>query len=87
MTHTPVEVNEVVITPDIERPIQAYDTLHDSPTEPTIDKVKLSLENASSVDIPWLKKNLMSLPELTMDMVMKLQKSDVFCKNILQHIT
>ena len=28
----------------------------------------------------------MSLPELTPDKVVKLQESDVFCKNILQHI-
>ena len=28
----------------------------------------------------------MSLPEFTPDKVIKLQESDVFCKNILQHI-
>ena len=32
VTHTPLEVNEVVITSDIERLAQAYDTLHDPPT-------------------------------------------------------
>ena len=85
MTHTPVEVNEVAITPDTWL-IQAYDTLHDSLTEQTRDKVKVSLENVPPADIPQLEENLMSLPEITPDKVMKLQESDDFCKNILQHI-
>ena len=54
VTHTPVEVNKVVTAPDIERITQAYDTLHDSLTEQSGDKVKLSLENASPTDIPQL---------------------------------
>ena len=58
MTNVPVEVNVVVIVSDIERLTQAYDTLHDSPTEQTGDNVKLSLENASPTDIPQLKENL-----------------------------
>ena len=46
VAHMPVEVNEVIIMPDIERLTQAYDTLHDPPTKQTGDNVKLSLENA-----------------------------------------
>ena len=87
VTHTPVEVNEVIIVPDIERLTQAYDTLCDPPTEETGDNVKLSLENASPTNIPQLKENLMSLLELTPDKMIKLQESDVFCKNILQDIS
>ena len=33
VTHTPLEVNEAFITPDIERLVQAYDNLHDPSTE------------------------------------------------------
>ena len=73
MTHTPVEMNEVVIVPDIERLVQAYDTLHDSPTEQTGDNIKLSLGNALPTNIPQLKENLMSQLELIPDNVMKLQ--------------
>ena len=76
-------MNEVVITPDIERLTQVYDTLHDPLTAQTGDDVKLSLKNASPADIPQLEENLMSLLELTPEKVIKLQKSDVFCKNIL----
>ena len=79
-------MNEAFITPDIDRLTQAYDTLHDPPTAQTIDDIKLSLENASPADIPQLDENLMSLPELTPDIVIKLQNSYVFCKNILQQI-
>ena len=31
-THTPLEVNDVLITPDIEKHMQNYDPLHDLPT-------------------------------------------------------
>ena len=51
-------MNEAVITPDIERFMQAYDTLHDPPTAQTGDDVKLSLKNASPTDIPQLEENL-----------------------------
>ena len=44
VTHTMLEVNEVVITPDIERLMQAYDTLHNPLTAQTGDGVKLSLK-------------------------------------------
>ena len=44
VANTPVEVNEVVIVPDIEKCTQAYDTLHYSPTERTRDEVKCSLK-------------------------------------------
>ena len=49
MTHTPLEVNEVVITPDTERLAQAYDALHDHPTAQTRDGVKFF--DASPTDI------------------------------------
>ena len=52
-------MNEVVITPVIERPMHVYDTLHDPPTAQTGDDVKLSLKNASPTDIPQLEENLM----------------------------
>ena len=82
---TPLEVNEVYITPTIEKLTQNYDTFLDLPNEQT-DEAKLSLENASPTDSPHLEQNLMSLQELTPDKVMKLQKNDTFCKNIPQHI-
>ena len=85
MTHTPLEGNEVFITPNVEKFTEYYDTLHDLPNEQT-DKLKLSLENASPADNPHLVQNLMSLLELTPDKVIKLQKNDTICKNILQHI-
>ena len=87
MVHTPLEVNEVIIMPDIERLAQTYDTLHDPTTYQTGDNVKLSLENTSPADISQIKGNLMSLLELTLDKVLKLQVSDFFCKNILQQIS
>ena len=49
--HTLLKVKEAFITPDIERLMQTYDTLHNSPTAQTGDGVKLSLENASPADI------------------------------------
>ena len=80
-------MNEVFITPDIERLMQAYDTLHDPPTAQTGDDIKLSLKNASLTDKPPLEENLMLLPELTPDRLIKLQENDVFCKNILREYT
>ena len=65
VTHILLEVNEVVITPDIKRLTQAYDILHDSPTAQTGDDIKLSLENVSPADILQLGENLISLLELT----------------------
>ena len=47
--------------------MQAYDTLHDSPTVQTGGDIKLLLKNTSATDIPQLEENLMSLPELTLD--------------------
>ena len=64
VTHTPLELNEVVITPDIKRLTQAYDTLQHPSTAQTGDDIKLSLENVSPTDIPQLEGNLMSLLEL-----------------------
>ena len=60
----PLEVNEICIAPNIEKPMQNYDALHGLPTAQT-EKAKLSLENVSLTDIPQLEQNLMSLPELT----------------------
>ena len=74
-------MNEVVITPDTERLTQAYDTLHDPPTAQTGDDVKLSLKNVSPIDIPKL-----NVTARINTRVIKLQKSNVFCKEILQHI-
>ena len=78
VTHTSLEVNEVVIMPDVNRFMQAYDTWDDSPTVLTGDDIKLSLKNASPTDIPQLEENLMPLPELTPDEVMTLKETDVF---------
>ena len=50
------------------------------------DEAKISLENASPTDILHLEDILMSLPELTPDKVIKLQKNDTICKNILPRI-
>ena len=47
VTHILLQVNEVIIMPDIERLTQTYDTLHDPPTEQIGNNVKLSLENVS----------------------------------------
>ena len=56
------------------------------PTAQTNDDIKLSLENMLPTDIPQLEQNLMSLPELTPEKVIKLQKNVMFCKNIVQDI-
>ena len=45
-THAPLEVNEIFITPNIEKLMQNYDALYDLPNAQT-DEAKLSLENAS----------------------------------------
>ena len=75
----PIEVNEMFITPDIEKLMQNYDALHDLATG-QMDKAELSLQNTSSTDIPHLEQNLMSLLEFTPDKVRKLQLNDTFCK-------
>ena len=80
VTHTPFEVNDVLIAPDIERLRLIYNTLHNSTTVQTNDDIKLPWENASPTYIPQLEQNLMSLPELTPEKVIKLQKNDMFCK-------
>ena len=86
VTHTPLEVNEYVIMPDIERLMQAYDVLYDLPTAQTGDDVKLSLENASPIDIPQVKENLMSLPELTPDRVKNYKKVMCSARIYLENI-
>ena len=77
VTHTPLQVNEIFIAPNIEKLTQNDDALHDLPTAQT-DEAKLSLENASPTEIPHLEQNLMSLPELTPNKVIKLQKNVTF---------
>ena len=83
VNHTPLEVNEVFIAPDIERLMQTYDTFHDLHTALTNDDIKLSLENALPTDISHLEQKLMSLLELTPEKVIKIQTSNIFCKNII----
>ena len=85
VTHMPIKVNEIFTAPDIEKLLQNYDALHDLPIV-QMDKAELSPENASPTDIPHLEQTLMSLLEFTSDKVLKLQKNNTFCKNILQHI-
>ena len=67
-------MNDVFITPDVERLMQGYDTLQDPPTVQTADDIKLSLKNASPTAILQMEGNKMSLPELTTEKVIKLQK-------------
>ena len=84
VTHMPLELNEFFIVPDIEKLMQTYDTLHDSPTGQINDDIKLSLENMSPADIPQLEQNSMSLLELTPEKVIKLQKN-ILQKNNTTH--
>ena len=62
VTHIPIQVDEIFVTPDIEKLATNYDALHALPTV-WIGKANLSLENASPTDIPHLEQNVMSLPE------------------------
>ena len=57
VTHTPLEVNEIVIMSDIKRFTQNFDPLHDLPKKQTRED-KLSLENASPADIPTAQRKL-----------------------------
>ena len=59
VTHTPIQVSEIFIAPDIEKLAENYDVLHDLPTV-QMDKADLSLENASPTDIPNLEQHVMS---------------------------
>ena len=56
------------------------DTLHDPPLVQTGDDIKLSFKKTSPTDIPQLEENLMSLPELTPDKVIKYKKVICFAK-------
>ena len=85
VTHIPIEVNEIVTEPDIEKLAKMYDALGNLPTV-QMDKVDLSLENASPMEIPHLEQKLIFLPEFTLDKIVKVQKKDKFYNNILQHI-
>ena len=62
VTHMPIQVNGILIAPDIEKLATNYDALHDLPAVQT-DNASLSLENASLTDILHLEQNLMSVPE------------------------
>ena len=55
-THTPIEVNEIFITPNTENLVQNYVTLKTLPVTKA-DEAKLSLDNASPADIHTLNKN------------------------------
>ena len=81
-THTPIQVNEIFITIDIEKLATNYDALYDLPTVQT-DNANMSLEDALPIDTPHLEQNLMSLLEFTPEKVVKLQKNGTFCKHIL----
>ena len=71
VTYMPIQVNEIFVAPDIKKLATNYNTLHDLPTVQT-DNANLSLENASPTEIPHLEQNLMSLPEFTLEKVVKL---------------
>ena len=45
----PLEMDEGIIAPDIERLMQTYDTFHTSPTAQSNDDDKLSLEITSTM--------------------------------------
>ena len=79
-------MNEVFIASDIEKLMLTYDTLHEFPAGQTNDDIRLSLKNVLPTDIPQLELNLMSLPELTSENVIKLQKNEMFCNNIILNI-
>ena len=44
------------------------------------------LDNALPKDIPRLEQTLMSLPEITPENIVTLQKNDTFCNSILHHL-
>ena len=58
LTHTPIEVHEIVIKPNIENLTQNYDAQNNLPT--IIRRMQTSPE-----DIQKSEQKLMSLPELT----------------------
>ena len=58
-THTPIEVNEIFLTPNIENLAQNYNTLKTLPVTQA-NEAKLSVYNASPADIPHLEQKLMS---------------------------
>ena len=79
-THTPIEVQEIFITPNIENLAENYNIQNTLPvTQP--EEFKLSLDNALPGDIPQLEQNLM-VPEK----IIQLQRNGTFCNNIIQHM-
>ena len=71
--------------PDIKNLMQNYNMQNTLPvTQP--EESKLSLDNASHEDIPQLEQKFLSLPELITEKIIKLQKNDTFCNNIMHHI-
>ena len=81
-THTPIEVHNIFIKPDIENLTHNYDAQHNIPA---IESEESRLSLVPPEDIPRLEQKLMSLPELTPEKI-TLQKNDTFCYNILHHI-
>ena len=78
-THTPTDIQEFFIKPDIENLIQNYDT-HNSLPAIQSEESKLSLDNTISWRYPRLEQKLMSLPKLTPEKIITLQKNNTFCK-------
>ena len=72
-THAPIKFHEIIIKLNIENLTQIYDAPNTLPaTQP--EESKMSLDNASPEDIPQLEQKLMSLPELTPEKIITLQK-------------
>ena len=72
-THTPVEVHEIFIKPNMENLVQncnAQNTLQITKPEES----GLSLDGTSPKDVPQLEQKLMSLPELIPERVIKLHR-------------
>ena len=63
-THTPIDIHEIFIKPNLENLMQNYD-IQNNLSAIQSEESKLFLDNASPEDIPRLEQKLMSLPELT----------------------
>ena len=84
-THTPIEIHEIFIKPNIENFTQNSNAKNNVPVIQS-EESKLSLDNASPEDIPRLEHRLMSLPELIPEKIINLQKDDTFCNTIVHQI-
>ena len=85
VTHTHLELNEAVITPDIERLAQSYDTLYDPTTIQTSDDAKLSIKNAS-LRCTATGREFNVFVRINTRQSNKITKKSCFCKGFLQHI-